>query len=151
MLVREFMHSEPVTIPPGTPLLEAEWRMQEGGFRHLPIVDKHERLIGIVSDRDLREAAPSDATSLSRQELSYLLSRLSVMDVMSSPVLTARPAEPAEAAAIRMRENKIGALPVVENDRLVGIVTTDDMLDALVRMLQAQRGADKAQETVERG
>jgi len=113
-----------------------------GGFRHLPIVDGHERLIGIVSDRDLREAAPSGATALSRQELTYLLSRLSVQDAMSSPVLTARPGEPAEAAAIRMRENKIGALPVVENDRLVGIVTTDDMLDALVRMLKAQRGAD---------
>lgn len=140
MVVREFMHPEPVTIPPDTPLLEAEWRMQEGGFRHLPIVDKHDRLVGIVSDRDLREAAPSDATALSRQELTYLLSRLKVKEVMSSPVVTARPAEPAETAAIRMRERKIGALPVVENDRLVGIVTTDDLLEALVRILRAQRG-----------
>ncbi|MDZ7707873.1 MAG: CBS domain-containing protein [Trueperaceae bacterium] len=144
MLVREFMHSEPVTISPDTPLLEAEWRMQEGGFRHLPIVDGDDRLVGIVSDRDLREAAPSDATVLSRQELTYLLSRLKVKDVMTKPVLTARPAEPAEAAAIRMRENKVGALPVVDDERLVGIVTTADMLDALVRALQAQRTASKA-------
>lgn len=144
MLVREFMHTGPVTIAPDTPLLEAEWRMQEGGFRHLPIVDGYDRLVGIVSDRDLREAAPSDATALSRQELTYLLSRLRVDDVMTTPVLTARPGEPAETAAIRMRENKVGALPVVEDERLVGIVTTADMLEALVRTLQAQRTASKA-------
>jgi len=144
MLVREFMHTGPVTIAPDTPLLEAEWRMQEGGFRHLPIVDGYDRLVGIVSDRDLREAAPSDATALSRQELTYLLSRLTVRDVMTTPVLTARPAEPAETAAIRMRENKVGALPVVDDERLVGIVTTADMLDALVRTLQAQRTASRA-------
>jgi acetoin utilization protein AcuB len=144
MLVREFMTSGPVSIAPGTPLLEAEWRMQEGGFRHLPVVDDHDRLVGIVSDRDLREAAPSDATSLSRQELAYLLSRLTVKDVMSEPVLTARPGEPAETAAIRMREHKLGALPVIEDERIVGIVTTSDMLDALVRMLKAQRTGARA-------
>jgi acetoin utilization protein AcuB len=144
MLVREFMNASPVSIAPDTPLLEAEWRMQEGGFRHLPIVDAYERLVGIVSDRDLREAAPSDATSLSRQELAYLLSRLTVKDVMTTSVLTARPGEPAETAAIRMREHKVGALPVVDDERLVGIVTTSDMLDALVRMLKAQRSATKA-------
>lgn len=141
MLVRDFMHADPVTITPDTPLLEAEWRLQEGGFRHLPIVDGNGRLKGIVSDRDLREAAPSDATALSRQELTFLLSRLRVSDVMSSPAICARPAEPAETAALRMRENKIGALPVVEDDRLIGIVTTDDMLGALVTMLKAQRSA----------
>lgn len=143
MLVREFMNPSPVSISPDTPLLEAEWRMQEGGFRHLPIVDAYDRLVGIVSDRDLREAAPSDATTLSRQELTYLLSRLTVEDVMKTPVLTARPGEPAETAAIRMREHKVSALPVVDDERLVGIVTTTDMLDALVRMLKAQRSASK--------
>lgn len=143
MLVREFMKANPVSIAPDTPLLEAEWRMQEGGFRHLPVVDGYDRLVGIVSDRDLREAAPSDATTLSRQELTYLLSRLTVEDVMKAPVLTARPGEPAETAAIRMREHKVSALPVVDDDRLIGIVTTTDMLDALVRMLKAQRSASK--------
>lgn len=143
MLVRECMNPNPVAIAPETPLLEAEWRMQEGGFRHLPIVDAYDRLVGIVSDRDLREAAPSDATTLSRQELTYLLSRLTVEDVMKTPVLTARPAEPAETAAIRMREHKVGALPVVDDERLIGIVTATDMLDALVRMLKAQRSASK--------
>lgn len=144
MLVREFMHPEPETISPETPLLEAEWRMQEGAFRHLPIVDRNDRLVGIVSDRDLREAAPSDATALSRQELTYLLSRLQVRDVMTSPVVTARASEPAETAAIRMREHKIGALPVVDGDALIGIVTTDDMLGALVQMLKAQRAGTAA-------
>ena len=144
MLVREFMHVDPVTIGPDTPLLEAEWRMQEGGFRHVPIVDAYDRLVGIVSDRDLREAAPSDATALSRQELTYLLSRLRIRDVMKAPVLTARPGEPAETAAIRMREHRVGALPVVEDERLVGIITTSDMLEALVMMLEAQRTGRKA-------
>lgn len=141
MLVREFMTRHPVTIAPHTPLMEAEWRMEEGGFRHLPVVDVDDRLRGIVSDRDLHEAAPSHVTTASRQQLSYLLSRLTVEEVMATPVLTARPEEPAETAAIRMRENKVGALPVVEDDRLIGIVTTTDMLEALVQMLKAQRSA----------
>lgn len=140
MLVRDFMHRDPETIPADTPLLEAEWRMQDGGFRHLPVVRDGDHVIGMVSDRDLREAAPSEATSLSRQELSYLLSRLTVEEVMSQELVTARAGEPAETAAERMREYKVGALPVIEDDRLVGIVTTTDMLDALVKVLKAQRG-----------
>ena len=139
MLVRECMRKNPVSVTTDTPLLEAEWRMQEGGFRHLPVVDEDHRLVGIVSDRDLRQAAPSDAISLTRHELAYLLSRLTVGEVMKGPVLSARPGEPAETAAIRMREHKVGALPVLENDRLVGIVTTTDMLDALVSLLKANR------------
>jgi acetoin utilization protein AcuB len=141
MLVREFMQRNPVTVAPHTPLMEAEWRMEERGFRHLPVVDVDDRLLGLVSERDLREATPSDAANVSRQELAYLLSRLTVQEVMSTPVLTARPEEPVEAAAIRMRENKIGALPVVEDDRLIGIVTTTDMLEGLVQLLKAQRTA----------
>ncbi len=145
MLVRECMQRDPVTVAPDTPVLEAEWRMQEGGFRHLPVLDAYDRLVGIVSDRDLREAAPSDATALSRQELTYLLSRLETKDVMTTDVTTARPNEPAETAAHRMREAKLGALPVVDDGRLVGIVTTTDMLDALVQMLEAARGASRSE------
>ena len=139
MLVREFMNANPIAVHPGTPLLEAEWKMQEGGFRHLPVVDADGAVVGVVSDRDVREAAPSGATGLSRLEIGYLLSRLTVQDVMSSPAVTARPEEPAETVAIRLRERKIGALPVVERGRLVGMISTSDLLDALVLLLQARR------------
>lgn len=141
MTVRDVMNASPVVVHPDTPLLEAEWKMEEGGFRHLPVVDDAGYVVGIVSDRDVREAAPSGATSLSRLEIGYLLSRLTMRDVMSTPAVTARPEEPAETVAIRMRERKIGALPVVDGGHLVGMVTTSDLLDALVLALQAQRTA----------
>jgi acetoin utilization protein AcuB len=98
-------------------------------FRHLLVVEG-ERLVGIVTDRDIRLNLPSPATSLSVWELNYLLARLTVRDVMSRSVITIGADRHAAEAARIMVDHKIGALPVLDGERLVGIVTETDFLRA---------------------
>lgn len=131
VLVSDWMIVEPKTVTPDTPVLEAEWIMQEGGFRHLPVM-RDERLVGIVSDRDLRGVTAPTATTLSRYELNYLVSRTSVERVMNAPVFTVAPDDRIEDAALKMVEHKISCLPVVDGTRLMGILTITDLLHALV-------------------
>jgi acetoin utilization protein AcuB len=133
------MVADPVTVMPETKLFEAQKTMRDGGFRRLPVVSKG-RLVGIVTDRDLREAAPSRATTLSVFELNYLLSRLTVKDVMKAPVLTVSPDDPVERAALLMNEHKISGLPVVDGTTLVGIITITDLLQAFVTLLELREG-----------
>ena len=139
MLVSDWMVADPVTVTPETKLFEAQKVMRDGGFRRLPVVSRG-HLVGIVTDRDLREAAPSKATSLSVFELNYLLSRLTVKDVMKSAVLTVSPDDPIERAALLMNEHKISGLPVVDGDTEVGILTITDLLQALVSLLDLESG-----------
>ncbi|MEJ2665845.1 MAG: CBS domain-containing protein [Deinococcales bacterium] len=139
MLVSDWMVADPVTVTPGTKLFEAQKLMRDGGFRRLPVVSSG-RLVGIVTDRDLREAAPSKATSLSVFELNYLLSRLTVKDVMKTSVLTISPDDPIERAALLMNEHKISGLPVVDAGVVVGILTITDLLQAFVSLLDLQEG-----------
>jgi acetoin utilization protein AcuB len=126
MLVREIMHSDPVTITAETTLDKAYCIMRERGIRHLPIMDGG-RLAGIVTDRDLRLAT-------SRLTQHPFAPDAEVRAVMSQPVQTTQPLEPIEIAARTMRELKIGSLPVVDGDALVGIVTGVDILDALLML-----------------
>ncbi|MCS7057642.1 MAG: CBS domain-containing protein [Meiothermus sp.] len=129
MLVREFMTPNPQVVGPDVPVPEAARMMKQGGFRRLPVV-KDGRLVGIVTDRDLKEAMPSDASSLSIWELNYLISKLPVGEVMSKDPITIGENMPLQAAAKLMLEHKIGGLPVVQEGRLVGIVTVSDVLRA---------------------
>ena len=131
MLVREVMHVSPVSIRPETTLEAANTVMQERGIRHLPVVQDN-RVVGIVTDRDLRLAT----SSLTRQPLPP---SAPVSAVMSRPVQTAHPLDPIESAARVMRELKIGCLPVIDGPDLVGIVTGVDILDALLRMTGVER------------
>lgn len=130
MYVREWMTRSPVTVSPTTPISEARQLMERRRIRHLPVVDEAGRLVGIVTDRDIRLNLPSPATSLSIWEVNYLLARLTVGEVMTRNVLTASPDWPVEDAARAMLERRIGALPVLEEGRLVGIVTETDLLRA---------------------
>lgn len=129
MRVKEWMSSSPITVPPSTPVFEARRLMQEKQIRHLPVTEQ-EQLVGIVTDRDIRLNLPSPATSLSIWEINYLLARLTVGEVMTKPVVTIEPDRPVEDAARLMLERRIGALPVVENGRVVGILTETDLLRA---------------------
>lgn len=142
MLVREWMTSDPDTVAAKTTVMEAMQRLREGGFRRLPVVDG-DRLIGIVTDRDLKEATPSKATSLSVYELNYLLSKLVVRDVMVKGVVTIGVDEPIEQAALLMEEHKVGGLPVMEGGRLVGILTITDLLRAFVTFLGLREGGTR--------
>ncbi len=139
MLVKQWMTPVPQTVADNTPVMEAMQSLRRGGFRRLPVV-RNGRLIGIVTDRDLKEATPSKASTLSVYELNYLLSRLLVGDVMQTPVITVDHDEPIERAALLMEEHKISGLPVVAGADLVGILTITDLLRALVDFLGLREG-----------
>ena len=132
MRVRDLMTREPITMPRDTPVLDARQLMLRERIRHL-LVAEHGRLIGVVTDRDIRLNLPSPATSLSVWEINHLLARLTVGQVMSKYVITVDPDRDARDAARIMLDEKIGALPVLEGDRLVGIITETDLLRALVK------------------
>ena len=139
MLVREWMTQDPTTVSATTPVMEAMQRLREGGFRRLPVV-RDGSVVGIVTDRDLKEATPSKATTLSIYELNYLLSKLLVKDVMVKSVITVAPDDPIERAALLMEEHRVSGLPVVEGGRLVGILTITDLLRAFVGFLGLREG-----------
>jgi acetoin utilization protein AcuB len=137
MQIDALMTRDPVAVPPTTAVLDARRLMQERRIRHLLVLEG-DRLVGIVTDRDIRLNLPSPATSLSVWEVNYLLGRLTVGEVMSTPVITVGPTRNAAEAARIMLEHTIGALPVVENGRPLGIVTETDMLRAFVAMVERQ-------------
>lgn len=142
MLVREWMTPDPETVAGHTPVMEAMQRMRRGGYRRLPVVEDG-KLIGIVTDRDLKEATPSSATTLSVYELNFLLSRMRVSEVMSSSLITVRDDDPIEQAALEMEEHRISGLPVQGDDGLVGILTITDLLRAFVGFLGLREGGKR--------
>ena len=132
--MREKIQRNPVTISSEASFFEARNLIHEKGVRHLPVVDKNNMLVGIVTDRDIREAAPSDATLLSVQELNYLLGKLKVSSFMTpkDKLITITPDTIIEEAVQLMHDNKIGCLPVLEQGKLYGLFTETDALDHLV-------------------
>jgi len=132
--MREKIQRNPITISPDASFFEARALVHEKGVRHLPVVDKNNELVGIVTDRDIREAGPSDATLLSIQELNYLLGKLKVASFMTpkEKLIIITPDTLIEEAVQLMHDHKIGCLPVVEGKKLYGIFTETDALDHLV-------------------
>lgn len=136
MFVRDRMSSPATTVTPNTPYQEALRLMRERKFRRLPVVDADQKLVGIVSERDLLHASPSPATSLSVWEMNYLLSKLKVEQLMASKVVVVSPDTPLEEAARLMVEHRVGGLPVVDpQHRVVGVITETDIFKAFVEML----------------
>ena len=143
MIVRELMTGAVITAPPWMPILEARNLMVKERIRHLPVRAPGGELLGMITDRDIRLNLPSQATSLSVWEINHLLAKLTVDEVMTQAVITVGPDRPAREAARLMVEHQIGALPVEDGGRMVGIVTETDMLRAFIRMdapLGARRG-----------
>ena len=103
------------------------------GIRHLPVLDDRERLVGVATDRDIKQASASDATSLEAHELMYLLSKIRVENIMTKNAVTVSPETEVPSAAKLMIDYKIGCLPVVGDGQLVGIVTRSDFLKLLAR------------------
>jgi acetoin utilization protein AcuB len=132
--MREKIQRNPITISPEASFFEARNLIHEKGIRHLPVIDKNNHLVGIVTDSDIREAAPSDATLLSVQELNYLLGKLKVSAFMTpkQKLITITPDTLVEEAAKLMHDNKIGCLPVLEKEKLYGIFTETDALGHMV-------------------
>ncbi len=143
MLVRDWMTKDPITVSPDTTVMEALQIIKEHGFRRLPIM-KGGELIGIATRKDLKDAMPSKATTLSVWELNYMLSKLTVAEVMSRPVVTAHEDEYMEDAALRMLEHRVGGLPVLNQvGRVTGVITTRDVLRAFTDILGMREGGQR--------
>jgi acetoin utilization protein AcuB len=138
VLVRERMSRNPVTISSDAPITEALKVMRMHSVRRLPVLDDTGRMVGIVSEKDLLYASPSSATSLSIYEMHYMLSQLKVTEVMTTDVTTISADTPLEEAARIMADNKIGGLPVMQDDQLVGIITETDIFKVFLEMLGAR-------------
>ncbi len=138
MLVKERMSQHPILCAPDMSISEALNLMKKEKIRRLPVVDKHGHLAGIVSDKDLLHASPSPATSLSVWEITYLLGKIKVEDVMTKKVITVMEDTPVEDAARIMADNKIGGLPVVRDGAVVGIITETDLFKLFLELLGAR-------------
>ena len=140
MLVRQRMSAHPILCEPDLPVSDALDRMKTEHIRRMPVIDKHGKLIGIVSDKDLLHASPSPATSLSVWEITYLLGKIKIQDVMTRKVITVSADTPLETAARIMVDNKIGGLPVVDGDgAVIGIITETDIFKAFIELFGARQ------------
>jgi len=134
VLIRDWMTSDVISVTMDTPIANAHQIMKKNKIRRLVVTDGDNKPVGIVTIGDVREASPSDATSLSIWELNYLWAQLTVDEVMSKQVLTVAPDEPVISAARIMLESKVSGVPVVgENGSIVGIITESDVFRMLVR------------------
>jgi len=134
MLVRKKMKKDLVTISKDERMTVAKKILKEKNIRHLPVVDG-KRLVGLVTNMDIRKSEASPATSLEVRELHYLLDKLTVGEIMTRNVITISPDISIEEAAILLHDNKIGCLPVVEDGNLVGILTENDVMEILIEVL----------------
>lgn len=138
MLVGERMSHPVITVHPDLPVQEAMNLMRREKIRRLPVVDQRGKLLGIVSERDLLHASPSDATSLSIWELNYLLTKIQVSEVMTKDVKTVTDDTPVEVAARIMADHKFGGMPVTRDGEVVGIITETDLFRIFLEMLGAR-------------
>jgi acetoin utilization protein AcuB len=141
MLVRDRMTRPVITVHPDLPLHDAFNLLRTEKVRRLPVVDRQGRLVGIVSERDLLHAAPSGATSLSVWEVHYLVSKIAIAEIMTRSVITIGDDTPIEEAARVMVDRKIGGLPVMAGDALVGIITETDLFKVFLELLGARERA----------
>ncbi|NIV36104.1 MAG: CBS domain-containing protein [Anaerolineae bacterium] len=146
MLVKERMTMHPLTMEPTASVTEVHRYMRENNIRHLPIVRKDGKLVGLVTRETLLQAMPSSVTTLSIWEMNYALNKVKARDVMVREVITVQENVSIEKAARIMAENKIGCLPVMRNapekgsgQALVGIITDTDMLATLMELMGARQ------------
>jgi acetoin utilization protein AcuB len=135
MLVKDRMSKPPITIQDNVGVEDALRLMHSENVRRLPVVDRHGKMVGIVSELDLLKVSPSPATSLSVYEIPYLLAKIKMKGVMTKDVVTVTEDTPLEEAARIMADNRIGGLPVVRGDKVVGIITETDLFKTFMEML----------------
>ena len=140
MLVGERMSKPVITARTEMPMPEALDMMHKEHIRRLPVVNKHGELVGIVTEADLLKASPSEATSLSIYEVTYLLSKLTLDRIMSKEVITVTEDTPLEEAARIMADNQFSGLPVMRGKELVGMITETSLFRIFLELLGARRG-----------
>ncbi len=132
MYAGRIMHTDLITVSPSTSLEDANILIKKKKIDHLLVVNDDGKLVGILSDRDVKQYWASPATTLSNHELNYLLQQVLVEMVMIKAVITISPNTTIERAALLMQENDINALPVMEDEKLVGIITSTDVMGVLL-------------------
>jgi acetoin utilization protein AcuB len=139
MLVGERMTRNPVTVHPEHSVTDVRELMKREKVTHVPVLDRQQRLVGILTEQDLARVAPSPATTLSIWEINSLLSKLKVEQVMSREVVSVAEDTPIEDAARIMADNDIGCLPVVKAGKLAGIITESDLFKLFVELFGARQ------------
>lgn len=138
MLVEERMSHPVITTHTDVAILDAYDLMQKENIRRLPVVDRKGNLVGMVSEREILQASPSQATSLSIWELNYLMAKVTVDEIMTGDVITVEADTPLEEAALLMADHKIGGLPVMKAGKMVGIVTETDLFKVFLELMGAR-------------
>lgn len=138
MQVSNRMTKNPITISPETPVPEARDIMKKEKIHRLPVVDKNKKLVGIITEKDILYASPSQATTLDVYEITNLMSRLPVKKVMTKDVISAPSDTPLEDAARILADNSIGGLPIVDKGILVGIITESDLFHIFIELFGAR-------------
>jgi CBS domain-containing protein len=142
MQVKEYMQTSTITVSPEDLMSTAAQRMRGHNVRHLPVVSQERALVGVVTDRDIRQAGGSDEPHMAEHELVYLLDKMTVKEIMTSQVYTVREDTPLTEAGRLLLTHKFGCLPVVRDDNtLVGIITVTDLLRAYVQQHEATHPA----------
>lgn len=144
MIVANVMTRNPVFVSPDMSVNDARALMTREKIGKLPVLDKNNRLVGIITKKDLVKAGPSAATTLDMYEISYLLSKLKVEKIMERNVLTVQQTEVVEEAARIMADSDVGCLPVLKGDLLVGIITETDLFRAFIDMFGARHEGIRA-------
>lgn len=141
MLIKDWMSTSVATVGPDESMMKASKLMKDKAIRRLPVVDDKGKLIGIVSDRDIKEASPSKATTLDVHELYYLLSEIKVKDIMTKNPVRLKPDDSVEKAAVLLSDRKLGGLPIVDDDdKVLGIITEKDLFDILIEITRVRDG-----------
>jgi acetoin utilization protein AcuB len=139
VIVQQWMTSNVITVQEGDSLAECMYILRENKIRKLPVM-RGDQLVGVITDKNIKEYTPSKATSLDEYELHYLLAKVTARDVMSRDPITISPETTVEEAALLMYENRLDVLPVLKMGKLVGIITESDIFRVLVHTSGAQLG-----------
>lgn len=137
MSVKDYMTKEVISISPEESVAHAADLMRDKGLRRLPVIEKGQ-LVGLVTEGTMADASPSKATSLSIYEMNYLLNKTKIRDIMIRQVVTVEPDASLEDAIYEMMTYKVGVLPVVQNNQVVGIITDRDVFKAFLRSLDME-------------
>jgi acetoin utilization protein AcuB len=139
MFVKDRMTPKPLFGSPDMAVTDAQELMTANKIRHLPILDDDKKLVGLITQKSLRSALPSDVSNFSRFEVSYTLAKIKVQSIMIKDVITIAPDTPIEEAAQVMADHKLGAMPVIENDSLIGIISGEDLFIAMTDLLGTRK------------
>lgn len=148
MFVGDRMSRPVITVSPDDKAIDVRALFKKEHIRRAPVVKKG-KLVGIVSETDLINASPSQATSLSIWEMNYLVSKITVKDVMNKKVITVDTDTPIEEAARRMADNKIGGMPVMNNGRVTGMITETDLFKIFLELMGARKKATRVTALIE--